>query len=177
MTTLATARDKLATLVQAQHSKYEGDADRPLGGYTMTMAVYASVVSAVAASAKAAGVDIPDGLTSKDITLLALATHKLSSLLAKDPVTSPLRAPVTAYQGTSGPAELHEEVRGSGAQKTVGELITCPFCTGIWVATGFTAGMIFLPKTTRLAMGTLAGLAGADLPQFGHAWLQQASEG
>src|SRR5690349_127128 len=121
MTTLALARDKLANLVQAQHSKYEGDADRPLGGYAMTMAVYGSVAGAVAADAKATGTDIPDGLTSKDITLLALATHKLSRLLAKDPVTSPLRAPFTAYQGTSGPAELQEEVRGSGAQKTVGE--------------------------------------------------------
>ena len=96
MTTLATARDKLANLVQTQHTKYESDADRPLGGYAMTMTVYASVAGAVA-----------------------------------NPVTSPLRAPFTAYQDTSGPAELQEEVRGSGAQKTVGEHITCPFCTGI----------------------------------------------
>lgn len=36
--------------------------------------------------------------------------------------------------------------------------------------------MIYLPRTTRLAMGTLAGLAGADMPQFFHAWLAQVSE-
>lgn len=42
---------------------------------------------------------------------------------------------------------------GRGAQKTIGELVTCPFCTSVWVATGFTAGMIFLPRATRLAMG------------------------
>lgn len=93
----------------------------------------------------------------------------------KDPVTSPLRAPFTEYQGTQGPAELKEEVRGEGGRKTVGELVTCPFCTGVWVATGLTAGLVYLPRTTRLAMGTLAALAGADMLQFAHAWLDKAS--
>jgi hypothetical protein len=60
-------------------------------------------------------------------------------------------------------------------QKTIGELITCPFCTGVWVATGMTAGMIYLPRTTRLAMGTLAALAGADVLQFAYAALEQAA--
>lgn len=176
MNALGTARDRLADLVQTQRSSYAGDADRPLGGYVMTMGTYAAVVAALAAGARVARAEIPADLSVKDVSLLALATHKLSRTLTKDPVTSPLRAPFTAYQGTSGPAELHEEVRGSGARKTVGELITCPFCTSVWVATGFTAGMIYLPRTTRLAMGTLAGLTGADMLQFFHAWLQQVSE-
>jgi hypothetical protein len=88
-------------------------------------------------------------------------------------VTSPLRAPFTSYEGTSGPAELREEVRGTGARKTVGELITCPFCSATWVATGITAGLVCLPRTTRLATGTFAALAGSDLLQYAHAWLQQ----
>jgi len=45
----------------------------------------------------------------------------------------------------------------------------------VWVATGFTAGLIYLPRTTRLAMGTLAALVGADLLQYGHAWLQRVT--
>lgn len=174
MNVLATARDKIARTARTQYKHYAGEADRPLGGYLMTMTGYAAVVGAIAAAVKPSGREIPDSLPPRDVTLLALATHKLSRLLAKDPVTSPLRAPFTEYAGTSGPAELHEEVRGSGVQKTVGELVTCPFCTGIWVATGFTAGLIFLPRTTRLAMGTLAALAGADMLQYGYAWLQQA---
>jgi len=66
-------------------------------------------------------------------------------------------------------------VRGHGAQKAVGELITCPFCTGVWVATGLTAGLVFLPRVTRLATGTFAALAGADMLQFVHAWLTKAT--
>jgi hypothetical protein len=173
MNALDTARSGLARITRAQHSQYARDADRPIGGYLMTMTVYAGVVGVLAATARITGREIPDGLPAKDVALSALATHKLSRLLAKDPVTSPLRVPFTAYQGTSGPAELQEEVRGSGARKTVGELITCPFCTGVWVATGFTAGLIYLPGTTRLAMGTLAALAGSDMLQFAYARLQQ----
>jgi hypothetical protein len=164
-------------VARAQHDQYAGDEDRPLGGYAMTMTVYGAVVGGLAALARATGRDIPDGLSPTDVGLSALATHKVSRLLAKDPVTSPLRAPFTVFQGTSGPSELHEEARGTGGRKTVGELVTCPFCTGVWVATAFTAGLIYLPRVTRLAMGTFAALAGADILQFTHAWLDKVSSG
>ena len=107
--------------------------------------------------------------------LAAAATHKISRLLARDAVTSPLRAPFTSYEGTAGPAELAEDARGQGVQKSVGELITCPFCTSVWVATGLTAGLVFLSGTTRLAMGTFAALAGADMLQFAHARLTKSA--
>jgi uncharacterized protein DUF1360 len=53
--------------------------------------------------------------------------------------------------------------------------VTCPFCTGVWVATGLTAGLVFLPRTTRIAMSAFAALAGADILQFTHAWLEKVS--
>ena len=43
----------------------------------------------------------------------------------------------------------------------------------MWVATGLVAGLIYLPRATRLAIGTLAVLAGADMLQFGYARLQE----
>ncbi|MBV9381734.1 MAG: DUF1360 domain-containing protein [Streptosporangiaceae bacterium] len=175
MSVLSDARTRLSEVIRSQEERYAGGEDRPLRGYAATMTVYGTVVGAIAGIARATGREIPDGLSAGDVVLSAAATHKLSRLLAKDPVTSPLRAPFAAYQGTSGPSELSEEVRGHGAQKTIGELVTCPFCTGIWVATGFTAGLIYLPRTTRLAMGTLAALTGADILQFVHAWLQQTA--
>ena len=175
MTTFTDLKDRLARAASAQGALYSGEADRPLRGYAVTMTVYASLVGSLAGLARITGRDIPERLGIADVILNAAATHKLSRLLAKDPVTSPLRAPFTAYQGTQGPAELKEEVRGQGGRKTVGELVTCPFCTSVWVATGLTAGLVYLPRTTRLAMGTLAALAGADMLQFAHAWLDKAS--
>ena len=112
----------------------------------------------------------------QDVLLSAVATHKLSRLITKDPVTSPLCAPFTTFQGQEGPAEVEEKVRGKGAQKAVGELITCPFCIDMWVATGLVAGFIYLPRTTRLAVDTLAVLAGADFLQFGYSRLQEREQ-
>jgi hypothetical protein len=162
---------------QAQRDRYSGGEERPLGGYLATMAVYGTMVTGLAALARLTGRDVPADLSWSDVIRCAAATQKLSRLLAKDPVTSPLRAPFTSYEGTSGPSELQEQVRGAGGRKTVGELVTCPFCAGIWVATAFTAGLIYLPRTTRLATATLTALAGADLLQFVHALVEQKAEG
>lgn len=168
-------RQKLAGLVRSEERGYAGDSDeeRPLADYLGTMGVYGALVTTIAGVTRVTGRSVPDGLDARQVALSAAAIHKLSRLLAKDPVTSPLRAPFTRYQGTAGPAELSEEARGTGAQQAVGELISCPFCLSVWVATGFAAGLIYLPRTTRLAIGTLAALAGADLLQYLHAWAQQ----
>jgi hypothetical protein len=138
MFTVTAARGKVARLAHSVQDRYAGaDEDRPLAGYALTMAAYGTVVGALAGTARLTGRQVPDRVPVTDVALGALAIEKLSRLLAKDSVTSPLRAPFTAYQGTSGPAELDEEVRGKGVQKVVGELVTCPFCRSVWVATGF----------------------------------------
>ena len=103
-------------------------------------------------------------------------TATYTGLITKDPVTSPLRAPFTRFEGTSGDAELGEQVRGTGLQKAIGELIGCPFCIGQWVATGFTAGYLFAPRLTRLAAGMFTELALADFLQFGYSAADQREQ-
>jgi hypothetical protein len=70
---------------------------------------------------------------------LAITTHKLIRIIAKEPVTSPLRAPFARYDGLSAAGELSEEVAGHGLSHAVGELLTCPMCFAQWVATNFGA--------------------------------------
>jgi Protein of unknown function (DUF1360) len=173
MKTVTEMKDRLAGAARSQAAQYARGQQQPLGSYATTMTVYAATVTAVAAAVRARGRPVPDGLAAGDLVLCAAASHKLSRLIAKDPVTSPLRAPFTAYKGTQGPAELAEDVRGEGSQKAVGELLTCPFCIGMWVTTGFTAGLLLMPRTTRLAMGALTALTGADILQFAHGWLEK----
>ena len=84
------------------------------------MAAYGTAVGTLAGVTRLTRHEIPDGLSVRDVILGAVATHKLSRLVTKDPVTSPLRAPFTVYRDTEGPAELKEDVRGRGAQKTIG---------------------------------------------------------
>lgn len=117
MTVLADLKDRLASAAREQGARYAAGSDRPLRGYVITMGTYASLVGAIAGGIKVTGKkEVPDGLPLTDIALSAAATHKLSRLLARDPVTSPLRAPFTSYRGTAGPAELAEDVRGGRPQ-------------------------------------------------------------
>src|SRR2546430_16877049 len=99
--------------------------ERPLGSFLIIMGAYGAVLTGMAAVLATSGRRLPDRLTWSDLALLAVATHKASRQLAKDPVTSPLRAPFTRYSGTSAEAELAEEVRGAGVRKALGELVSC----------------------------------------------------
>ncbi|HEV2087668.1 MAG TPA: DUF1360 domain-containing protein [Cryptosporangiaceae bacterium] len=147
---------------------YAGTAQRPLGGYLAVLGTYAGVVGTLSGAALALGRRPPERVPAGDLVLFSVATHKLSRLLAKDSILSPLRAPFTGYQEPAGEGELNEEVRGQGVRHAVGELVTCPFCVGVWIATGFFAGTVFAPRMTRLVAGTFAAVAGADMLHLGY---------
>ena len=156
---------------------YRGDNPRPLGGYVLVLLVYGGLVAAVTVAAAATGRRLPQGWATADLLTVTLGTHKLSRTLAKDAVTSPLRAPFAHYTGTGGPAEVMEETRHSSAVRhSLGELLTCPFCPDMWVATAFTAGLVLAPRLTRLVAGTFSALAGADFLQLAYAKAQQMAQ-
>ncbi len=156
--------------------EYEGEDNRPLASYTRVLAGYGGAVTVLLAAAKLTGHKAPEKIKVMDLMLMGLFTHRLSRTLAKDPVTSPIRAPFTRYEGVSGPAELKEKVRGHGLQHAVGELLTCPFCLSQWVATGYAAGTVFFPRLTRLAGATMAAVAISDWLQLAYARLMKKAE-
>lgn len=159
-----------------QGAAYRNGSDRPLAGYLVLTSGYAAGTLGGSLLARRLGRRVPERLGPWDVFLLATATHRLARTLAKDPVTSPLRAPFTTYAGTSAPGELAEEVRGHGLRHSVGELLACPMCLAQWVATAFGLGLVIAPRITRLAMSTLTGVAGADFLQHLYAYLQQATD-
>lgn len=161
--------------VTALAARYSPDEPRPLRGYLAALATYAGLVGAVGVAGWLRRRRPVPPIGPWDVALMAVGTHRLSRTLAKDAVTSPLRAPFTRYRGPSAPAELEEEVRGDGVRHAVGELLTCPFCLSQWVATGIVAGHLLAPNTTRAVTATLTAVAGADALQFGYARLQQSA--
>ncbi len=152
---------------RTQKREYTQGEPRPLGGDLGAMGVYMGLVGTGVAAVRASGRELPERIPFGDVALLAVATFRLSRRIAKDPVTSPLRAPFTTYRGTSGHAEVAEEVREhGGAKHAVGELLTCPFCLAQWVATGLVFGYATAPAATRLAALTMTLVAGSDILQF-----------
>jgi hypothetical protein len=160
----------------SQADQYRQGEERPLRGYVAAMGVYSMLVAAATLTGRLLGRRAPSKVTPWDIALLGVATHKLSRIVAKDAVTSPLRAPFVKYESSDGPAEVHEQVREHGGVKhAVGELSSCPFCLAPWVGTGFVAGTVLAPGATRLAAATFATVAVSDALQFGYAALKQAA--
>jgi hypothetical protein len=158
---------------RTQKREYTQGEPRPLGGDLGAMSVYAGLVAAGAAAVRASGRTLPERIPPGDALLLTVATFRLSRRIAKDPVTSPLRAPFTAFQGASGHAEVAEEVREHGGVKhAVGELLTCPFCLAQWVGTAFVFGYAVAPRATRLAALTMTTVAGSDVLQFAYDAIQ-----
>jgi hypothetical protein len=152
---------------QTQKREYAQGEDRPLGGLLGAMSVYGAVVGVGAAAVRASRKELPARVPLGDAVLLTIATFRTARTIAKDPVTSPLRAPFTSFRGTSGEAEIAEEIREHGGVKhAIGELITCPFCLAQWVGTAFVFGYIAAPRATRLAALTMTTVAGADVLQF-----------
>jgi hypothetical protein len=70
---------------------------RPLGAYALTAAAFGSAFVASLAAAERSGRELPERLSARDLILVGVATHKVSRLIAKDKVTSFLRAPFTRY--------------------------------------------------------------------------------
>ncbi|MEU2350634.1 DUF1360 domain-containing protein [Modestobacter sp. NPDC049651] len=156
-----------------QKQAYAHGEDRPVAGHLGAMSVYTGLVGAAAAAVRASGKQLPDRIPLGDAVLMTVATFRTARRIAKDPVTSPLRAPFTTYQGTSGEAEIAEEVREHGGWKhAVGELVTCPFCMAQWVGTGFVFGYVAAPRATRLAALTMTMVAGSDVLQFAYDAIQ-----
>lgn len=169
--------EALGSDAQAEADEYRQGEPRPLGGYVTVMAVFTAVVAGAAGLLAASRRRVPDGFSAGDLVLLTAGTHKLSRTLSKDAVTSPLRAPFTRYSSTAGPAEVTEEVRqASRLRHSIGELLTCPFCLDLWIATGFALGLVFAPRVARIVMGTFSAIAGADFLQLAYAGAQQAAE-
>ena len=161
-----------AELVRAEKEQYAGDSDRPLGSFLAIMAAYGGTVVGLSAAVRRRG-GLPDRLALSDLALLSVGTHKLSRLLTKDVVTSPLRAPFTEFVQATQAGELQEKVRGTGPRRAIGALVTCPFCVGLWAATGFGFGLVLAPRATRLAASILTVLTAADALQFAYGAVEE----
>lgn len=131
-------------------SHYAPRQDRPLGSYAILTGVYGSTLAGSLIVLRACHRKLPERIGVGDLLLVGIATHKVSRLIAKDKVTSFLRAPFTRFQEPGGHGEVEEEPCGHGLRLAVGELLVCPYCLAQWVATGLTVSLIGAPRFTRL---------------------------
>lgn len=142
--------------------------ERPLGWYAALVSLFGGLSATFAVWFRRSGRPLPERMDARDLALVAVAVHKASRLVAKGRVMSPVRAPFTRYQEDGGPAEVEEAARGRGLRRMVGELLVCPYCLGMWLAAGFTAGLLVAPRATRWAASVLTIAFASDALQIAY---------
>jgi hypothetical protein len=122
----------------------------PLGGYSVLTSIFATAFTGSLVVAYRRKGELPEPPGVWDVVTAGAATHKLSRTLAKDRVTSFLRAPFVRYEGPAGHGEVEGSPRGEGLRRATGELLVCPYCLGQWIAGAIAVGYVGAPRLTRL---------------------------
>lgn len=158
----------------SESGPFEGysEVHTPLGGYATLLGAWSAIYGGLLLTAERRDA-LPERIAVSDVLLLGVATHKLTRILTKDWVTAPVRAPFVRYKGSAGGGEVNEEARGRGLRKAVGDLLTCPFCTGPWVAGALVAGLLTRPRATRTLAAGFSAVAVSDF--LHHAYAAVAS--
>ncbi len=147
---------------------YSPEQERPLGGYAALLATFTSVAGAFMLWLRRSGRELPERIAPGDLALITVATHKAARTIAKDRVTSAVRAPFTRFQADGGPGEVEEQARGHGLRRAVGELLICPFCLSMWLGAAFAAGLAIAPRPTRWIATVLTVHFGSDVLQLAY---------
>jgi hypothetical protein len=150
-------------------SGYSPEAKQPLPEFAALIGAFAVLVSSAAISLKRGRGALPEPLPLPLLIVLGLATHKVSRVLTVGWVTAALRAPFTRFEEFTGHGEVSERARGGGMRRAIGELVSCPYCAGVWVATGLRLGHAMAPRFTGMAAEIFALAALSDFLQHAYA--------
>ncbi len=162
--------------LEALREEYDHGHGQPVGGYATVMAAFAAAAGAAVGIGALTGRKLPRGFRISDLVLGGVAVHKCARILAKDAVTSPLRAPFTQFSGSAGSSEVNEDVRGHGLRHAVGELVSCPFCLAPWVGAAYVGGLVFAPRVTRMMSALFVVVAVSDVTQQAYGALKGLTE-
>jgi hypothetical protein len=106
--------------------------------------------------------DSLESITPLDLTMLGLATLRISKTISEDEIAAVVRRPLIETE--SG----QKRPRGDGLRWALGKLVLCPTCTGTWVAAFLGYGLHLFPRHTRPLLAIMSA-SGAE--QFSDALL------
>jgi hypothetical protein len=172
---LADVAEDVVRRVEKEKEEHANGEERPLGGYAVLLSTYLLTVLTLGLVSRRRR-SLPPRPAAADLALVAVATHKVSRMLAKDSVLATVRMPFTRFEEAAGAGEVNESVRGKGVRHAVGELLTCPFCLAQWVATAFTFGLILAPRATRQVASVFCAVTASDFLQMAYAVAEKKAE-
>ena len=103
------------------------------------------------------------------LIIFGLAVYRGANIISNETVTKPLRRPfITTFKRYG---KEQEKARERGFRGAMGMLLTCPSCTGVWVATTLVYGYLLAPAamtifTTLLALSAIERIIARVLELF-----------
>ncbi|MFI8577164.1 DUF1360 domain-containing protein [Rossellomorea aquimaris] len=112
-----------------------------------------------------------------DIIILGIAVFRMTHLIVFDKITEFLRSPFfdeVPEMSEDGVEEIFLVPKKGGIKGFIGELLSCYWCTGIWVAVFLYGGNVifpqfFFPIITVLAVAGVASILEAAV----QSWLRE----
>lgn len=102
------------------------------------------------------------GISLIDLLILVLASFRLTHLIVFDTIASFIRKPflTVSYEAdVTGQLVRNVQVKGTGLRRWIGELLSCHWCVGVWVAAGIVGLYLFVPAVYPLLL--ILAVAGA----------------
>lgn len=95
---------------------------------------------------------LPRNIHVLDLFLLGLAAARVSDIISTDDIMQWLREPFIEVdqEEIAGQEVQTRRGRGHGFRRVLGDLLSCPWCVGVWVAAGLTYALIIFPRFTWL---------------------------
>jgi Protein of unknown function (DUF1360) len=140
------------------------DDKRPLPEYATLAAAFWAVFALFLATNRER---LPHRFRFGDLAGIALSSYKLSRLITTEDVTAFVRAPVTEDPGAQRP-------KPHGMERVLGELLTCPYCIGLWITSALAYTQVLFPRETRFFNSIFGSYAVTD---FLHAGFVRLKEG
>jgi hypothetical protein len=96
--------------------------------------------------------------------ILGLACFRLTRLIVFDKITEFLRQPFfdeIEEENEDGTVEVYYLPKSTPIKKFIGELLSCYWCTGVWISAAVVTGYLFLPAlfVPIILVFAVAGLA------------------
>ncbi|WP_404449375.1 DUF1360 domain-containing protein [Sutcliffiella horikoshii] len=97
--------------------------------------------------------------------LLGLASFRVTRLIVLDKIAGFIRRPFmeeVEEKNDQGELEEYIIIKGKGLRRWIGDLLSCYWCTGVWVTTGLFLLVSFYPFAGKpvLIIFAAAGIAG-----------------
>jgi len=134
---------------------------RPYGYYVLLIALYQALYGLFLMGYRDKKHRL-ESISTLDLLTLGLATLRVSKALSEDEIMAVLRKPVIEVR------DGERRPKGQGLRRALGKLVSCPTCTGTWVAAFFGYALHLWPRETR---PLLAIMSASGVEQFSDAVL------